>query len=369
MNALILVFTLSVFSSCQSDTVQIAGIEFEKQSLELKQGESGLTIADLDLDGHLDLISANQSIGNLSLFLGDGKGGFKHSSDVEAGSNPGFVSVADFNQDGFPDVVVANHETNYLTLLLGDSKGGFSAAKNSPLIIEVEPHPHVVKTHDLDGDGHIDIVVDHRQGEGLLVLRGLGDGEFDSPGTLVSTGGDPYRGFVIGDLNRDSKPDFVSPNPMSIGVIFSSANSSLPSTSITIPSLSPFSVEIGDFNGDGLLDIVAASEGARPAVQVYFQGEGSFSKSNQTSFDLANGAKQMAVGDLNNDGIDDIIASSWNAEVLVLIGQRNGLMRSENIRDQGRPWGIAIGDLNEDGKDDFVLADGAGERATVYLSI
>ena len=61
----------------------------------------------------------------------------------------------------------------------------------------------MVRAADLDNDGLLDLVVDHRGDQGLLILRGLGDGHFESPGLLVGVGGDPYRGFALGDLDND----------------------------------------------------------------------------------------------------------------------------------------------------------------------
>lgn len=368
MNILVFAFTLSLFASCGSDTLKIAGHDFEIRNLELKDGQTGLTMADLNADGHLDLVSANESFGTLSIFHGNGKGELNHVADIQAGENPGFASVADLNQDGQVDIVVANHETDYLTILLGQDGTVFSPAENSPLRVDLGPHPHVVKAQDVDLDGFVDLIVDHRQGEGLLLIRGLGEGTFETKGTLIDTGGDPYRGFAIGDINRDSKPDFLSPNPNSIGLVMSRPDAPLASGANEIPTSSPFAVDLGDFNGDDRLDIIAASLDAQDAVEVYFQGDKNFSKSNQSVFQLADGAKQIAVGDLSGNGISDAVVTTWSSEMIVLFGQANGLMRTELLDISGNPWGIAIGDLNEDGKADFVLGDGSSSTATMYLS-
>ncbi|HKJ28274.1 MAG TPA: VCBS repeat-containing protein, partial [Anaerolineales bacterium] len=176
-----------------------------------------LVLADFDQDGHLDLASAGEP--NLTIYRGDGDGGFTRQSQATAGVNPVDLAAVDINEDGFLDLVIANHDTDFLTILLGSSDMEFSPAPNSPLHIAVSPHPHAVQAADLDRDGHVDLVIDHRDGEGLLVLKGNGDGSFIQPGILVDMGGDPYRGMAIGDINGDELLDMLTPNPAEVGVV------------------------------------------------------------------------------------------------------------------------------------------------------
>lgn len=126
------------------------------------QAPGSLVLADLNRDGHLDIIVANERSNSLTVLLGDGIGRFTEApgSPVPAGQMPNDITVTDFDGTGRPDLAIANHETDYLTVLLGDGRGGFRPAPGSPVRVRVRPHPHGVAAADVNGDGHPDIVTD-----------------------------------------------------------------------------------------------------------------------------------------------------------------------------------------------------------------
>ncbi len=359
--------TLLLLFACQPDTVKIGGVDFVQQSYEVGEGEPAVAFADLDNDGHQDLVVASSSRNDLTILRGDGHGGLTIVGRVPAGENPTDVTAADINGDGIIDLAVANHETSYLTLLVGDGHGGFHPASNSPLTINVEPHPHAVRVEDLDGDGHVDLIVDHRARGGLLVLRGLGQGAFDTPGTVVGVGGDPYLGLAAGDLNGDSRLDLVTPNPDEVGVLLSTGSSGMGfRRAPPVGAASPFGVALADFDGDGLLDLIAASDGGASLAEIFLgDGRGGFREAGTAPFRMAAGAKNIAVGDVNGDGVGDALVSSWNSDLLVVLGASYQAFRLHGIEN---PWGLAVVDLNQDGKDDLVIADGVRSLVTVYLS-
>ncbi len=363
--------TLLLLSACQADTVKIGGVAFAPERLEVGEGEPAMTFADLDNDGHQDLVVTNGADDDLIVFLGDGLGGLTRLGRFPAGQNPTDVAAADIDGDGVIDLVVANHETSYLTLLAGDGHGGYRAASNSPLTIDVDPHPHTIRAEDLDGDGHVDLMVDHRARGGLLVLRGLGQGAFETPGTVVDVGGDPYLGLATADVNDDGRLDLVTPNQDEVGVVLSVGSSGTEFVrAAPVPAVSPFGVALADLNRDGMLDVIAASDGDASLVEIFLgNGQGAFNEAADEPFRMAEGAKRIAVGDINGDGVEDALISSWSSDVLVVLG---GVAAFQTVRLQLRgienPWGLAVVDLNEDGKDDFVIADGVSSLATVYLS-
>jgi len=324
---------------------------------------------DYDSDGHQDVIISNYSDNNIVAYRGDGKGNLIETSRFSAGEKPTDMSVSDINGDGNIDVVIANHETSYVTLLYGDGRGGFKHAPHSPLNIDVKPHPHVVQLKDLDGDNKVDLIVDNRTHKGLLVLKGLGNGNFKKQGQLVDVGGDPYLGFATGDINGDGKLDLVTPNQREIGIVINTSADQLSfSLKKLAPSESPFAVELAEMTGDGKMDLIVASQGGLITI-IPGDGQGNFLDEKKTSIMTSSGAKQIAVGDINGDGIKDALVSNWSGNILVVLGSKTTF---ETISFEHssilNPWGLVLTDLNEDGKSDFIIASGDSKQAAVYLS-
>ncbi len=79
-----------------------------------------LALADVNGDGKLDVVVANEKSNDVSVLLGDDRRGFSpaRGSPFRAGPNPNDIAVGDFNRDGRPDLAIANHETQDVTVLL-----------------------------------------------------------------------------------------------------------------------------------------------------------------------------------------------------------------------------------------------------------
>ena len=368
---ILMLATALLFSKCQAppvaDTVEIDGTQFLAQQIPLEG--TAVAAGYFNKDRYPDLVGAGAP--QLSIFLGDGDGGLVRTSRVAGGEHPVDYAVTDLDADGDTDIVVANHETDYVTLLLGDGRGTFHPATHSPLRIAVRPHPHAVHAADLNADGHVDLVVDHREAEGMLTLRGRSEGRFDSTGQVVNVGGDPYRGMALGDLNEDGQLDLVTPNPSKVGVFLNTSSDQIAFTdAASVPAAAPFAVALGDLNGDDRLDLIAASDEGSPLVELFFgDGEGGFEEAPDSPVQFAPGAKKIAIGDFNGDGTADAAVSSYDSsDVLVLLGGPESI-RTDFLPSGEHPWGMAVADFNADGKDDLVIADDATRRATVYLSL
>jgi hypothetical protein len=367
VRALIFFLSLIAVSEVDAALFRIGEGAFVEYSFAAGPGQAVLASADVNGDGHFDLVVAYDGRGDI--YLGDGSGALSRGASFPAGPTPGHVIAADIDGDGFIDLVIANHDTPYVTLLFGDGEGRFEAAPNSPLSLDVVPHPHVVAAEDVNRDGILDLIIDSRDSRSLSILQGIGAGAFDATATSVPVGGAPYHGFAAGDINGDGLVDLATPNENGVGVVLNSSTRDVafgrPSV---IDAISPFAVALGDFNGDGRLDLISASESG-PRIEVFAgDGTGGFSRMG-SGFPIAGGGKNLAVGDFNGDGIDDVVITSWSSDALIVIGSAETL---ESVRvplkDVTNPWGVAVADFNEDGRDDFVLADGSEEVVAVFLS-
>jgi hypothetical protein len=354
-------------SGCQASAEQDRNLFVLATRLTVGNAPSAVAAGDMNGDGHEDLVVANTRSGTVTVLRGDGTGEFITFGEFAAGENPVDLALGNFDQDGDLDVALANHETLYLTLLLNDGNGGLEPADGSPLSLDVGPHPHAVLASDLDLDGHVDLLVDDRDGESIVVLRGLGAGAFASLATRIAVGGDPYRGMALGDLDGDGLSDLVTPNRGEIAVVLGASDTGFGAPR-TIPADRPFAVALGDVNGDEALDLVFATE---PGTVRVHRGDGGGFFARQAWFEteMPSGAKGIAVGDFNADGRTDAAIQNFSSSgVLILLGGDEQIRTSE-VAGGENPWGLVTGDLNVDGRDDLVVLDYSGRVANVYLAV
>lgn len=340
-----------------------------------------VTIADVNKDGNPDILVANGGSGSVSVYLGDGKGGFAQAngSPFPAGQNPADITTADFNGDGNVDVAIANHGVKTVTVLLGNGKGQFSLAPGSPFSVESNPHPHGIAVADFDGDKKPDIAVDSWAENKVLVMFGKGDGTFQAPGTKFDVGKMPYQRLRAADFNEDGHTDIVTSNfeGGSVSVLLGDGRGNFTRKDFSVPA-DPFGIAIADLNGDHHLDIAIghySGQGTDPSKNalsvLYGDGKGNFSPAKGSPFQTGHYPGTVAAGDLNGDGIADIVVPNYEDDTLTIyLCTRNGITVAgySPIRVGHTPHGVAIGDLNHDGKGDIVVAEEEDNDVLVLLS-
>lgn len=233
-----------------------------------------VVVGDFNGDGILDIATPDPTtLGNIAVFLGDGKGGFS-SSEIHSGETLPVLLLAggDFNGDGRLDLALVSLPpiacltcspgSAALTILLGDGAGGFTVG---PASVSVGPNPTATAVGDFNGDGRLDLAVANScinnpncQGGWVTVLLGDGTGNFIRSGS-ISNLPQGASTMLTGDFNGDGNLDLaLGEYPLTIllgdGSGGFSANPALFS-----PAPVGYALAAGDFNKDGRLDLVLAS--------------------------------------------------------------------------------------------------------------
>jgi VCBS repeat protein len=346
------------------------------------KGPGAVMLADVNHDGHLDILVANVESETLTVLLGDGKGHFVAApgASIATGKAPNDIAVGDFNGDGNLDLVIANTGTPYLTILLGDGKGGFKASAHSPFATASSPHVHGVAVGNFNGDGKLGVVTDSWGKNQILMIAGDGAGNLNLPGKIFNVGKRPYERLRVADFNKDGIPDVVTTDldQNAVTILLGDGHGGFreASGSPFAAGIGPWAVAIDDINNDGNLDLAVipyAPEVKDPKqlgmTVLLGDGKGGFKTMRGSPFSLAGcgGPDRIAVGDLNGGGLRDVVVSCAQSNSLVFyMGMRDGgfQISSRQLKDIG--WsGLAVGDLNGDGKDDVVVSNNGSGTITI----
>jgi hypothetical protein len=268
--------------------------------------------------------------------------------------------TADFNHDGSADLAVNNGN---ITILLGNGDGTFRTG--TTIVLDLA----VVATADFNGDGTPDLLAINSNGQSptiLSVLLGKGDGTFQSP--ITTNTGTTLTAITVGDVNGDGKPDVVAFGSGGLSVYLGKGDG-------TFTALQPNSsipgnlIVLGDFNGDGKLDLVSVEVEVGSTGGIYVSlgnGDGTFQKSIEGSNVFA---AALAVGDFNGDGKLDLAVAEhpgngypYGTTLEVLLGNGDGTFRPTGQQIAALAGLLAVGDFNGDGKLDVVADDDGFEQ-------
>jgi len=291
----------------------------------------GVAIGDFDGNGVGDLAVVNEGFQNgpstVSVLLGRPNGSFRSPVNLGAGIFPTGLTLADFNGDGNLDVAVSNippgQEEGNIWIYLGDGAGGFAQAPGSPF--DAGQTPTWLAAGDLNGDGNQDLVTTNWDPCLVSVFLGHGDG------TFTSAPGSPYQGpmgdasVVLADFNGDGNLDAATGDlEHDSGAVMLGNGTGALQLLATYPT-GQYTVQIvsADFNGDGNPDLATANRGTFPANQngppftssvsvLLGDGTGHFPTAISVPMGSGQAAKAptgIAVGDFDRDGLPDLATS------------------------------------------------------------
>ncbi len=328
-----------------------------------------VTVGDFNGDGKLDLATGNYGENTVSVLLGNGDGTFQPFVAYAADSGSGII-VGDFNNDGKLDLATASTPASSASVLLGNGDGTFQA----PLSSAVAINPFNLAAGDFNGDGNLDIVTSNNIGT-ISVLLGKGDGTFQTHVDYsISPDFASSDSVVVGDFNGDGKLDLAvtALEDNAVSILLGNGDGTFQPAIQYSAGLFADSVAVGDFNGDGKLDLAVADSGV--GVPPYLisvligNGDGSFKP--PVSYSVGDYPFWIITNDFNGDGKLDLASVSFGGIVSLLLGNGDGTFQSHtDYPVSGEPGAVIAGDFNNDGMLDFATADQSTNQVSVNLQV
>jgi hypothetical protein len=325
--------------------------------------QAGLTsfhvrAADLDGDGADDVLVADP--GSSAYILRSKSGGtFEAAVPLKEARGSRWTAAGDWNADGELDLASANWNQRDVFLYVGAGGGAFTFLENHAL----DGEPHAIEDFDFDGDGRKDLVAAINP-SGAVLLKGRGDGGFETGSALAGLGGGCHRYMATGDFNGDGLGDMLA----SCGVWISLGDGRFRKADGVINSA--MAGAVGDFNRDGAEDVAfpVPSQGAR--VEVYAgKGDGGFLP--PVNFGPTGVNPSFLIGrDLDGDGRSDLISADTGSGSLTVFWGRTGdgfLTSTQLVKGFSAAKAMEIADFDGDGELDLCVGDSSRPRVDVYL--
>lgn len=336
-------------------------------------GPKSVVVADLNGDGTPDIAVANNDSNNVAVLMGAGDGSFEPAVIYDSGGPPMSVAAGDVNGDGKPDLVLQDGDYNgpaTIVVLLNNGDGTFQ----SGVIYDAGGHGHYPGNNalafaDVNGDGKIDLLEandDDNYWSMVSVLLGNGDGTF-RPAVNSPSCARTARALAVGDLNADGKPDVVLAAVSAMCSFLGNGDGTFQLSESYKSQDMWTSMVYADVDGDGLPDLILADQERIGTLIggvgiMLANGDGTFG---ELSFYEGITTLDVAVGDVNDDSIVDLVASGYD------LGKREG---ATTVLGQTYYWGSntrareALADLNGDGKLDLVVLVDPGDTLYVLMN-
>jgi hypothetical protein len=272
------------------------------------------------------------------------------------------IAVGDLNGDGRLDIVAANEDSSTVSVVLHPANATFDT--NTPVTRYATGNaPRSVTLGDVDGDGDLDMITADFDGHTVSVFFNQGDGTFGAPTTYAETN----AAFVaLGDIDGDGDLDMVVARSSRVSVRLNQGDGTFGAGMTYSTDNRAWSVALGDLDGDGDLDMVVGNYGSSSVWVRLNDGNGTFGA--QTSISVGNYPRHLALGDLDGDGnLDLVVAHGFNANyVTVLKGGGDGTFGGAATYTASTwPTTVALGDLDGDGDLDLVVGPNAGSFAVL----
>jgi hypothetical protein len=313
---------------------------------------------------------------------------FSDASSHRIGGFPYSVVVADFNGDAKLDLAATNGLANTVSVLRNTTSGGASTPSFAPQqTFAVGVEPFSIAVGDIDGDGKPDLAVANNQSGTVSVLRNTtaAGATFLSfaPQQTFAVGVEPVS-IAVGDIDGDGKLDLAVANSKSANVSVLRNTTAAGASAFSFAAqqtfaagVLPWSITVGDFNGDGKPDLAVAnlySNDVSVMRNTTATGASAFSFAAQQTFAVGNAPSSVAVGDFNDDGKPDLAVANLESSNNTVSVLRNttaagasafSFAAQQTFAVGEAPIAVAVADFDGDGKSDLAAANSFLTTASV----
>ncbi|MGY6648172.1 Ig-like domain-containing protein [Wenyingzhuangia sp. IMCC45574] len=336
-------------------------------------GAYGVYSADLDGDGDLDILATAFRDDKVAWYQNDGTGTFSTEKIITNNGDanrPIGVYAADLDNDGDLDVLSASTEDDKIAWYENDGKGNFGAQK---VINNSAGSAVSVYAADLNGDGYLDVLSAAAGGDTIDWYQNIGNGTFSTAKNISTLTNGAYSVYAA-DIDNDGDLDILSASASDDKIAWYENDGTGTFGTQQIIAVgtdvdAARCVYAADFNGDGYIDVLSASQNNNRVAWYANNGDGTFG-SQQIITNAANGTRWVHAADINGDGNMDVISTS-PSDNTVSWHQNNGtgtFATAQIITTQaeGSVTGIYASDLDNDGDLDVIAALQNDDEITWY---
>ena len=338
-------------------------------------GSASMIVADWNMDGAIDLATADSSSGEIRVYLNDGTGALPEADQVvypgvfsgyELWDEPMALAAAPIFGNG-PDLVVGDRVARSISILRNDGQGGFDQGREDIFIGHDIAAIHAL---DLDADADVDIVVTNGSGASISLLFNSGLGSFNARiARAVGSSSGTLRG---GNLNPDGRGDLVVANPDvgTVSVLLNSRDGRFSNLrrDYSVGS-QPVDLAILDYDADGDNDILTANYGSSDISILQNDGLGNFP---DPPLRVATGLRPvaMALSDMSADEFSDLVVVGETEPYVVFLENEagTGFVPKDLLTSSTPARSVDIVDLDSDGVNDIVVLSTAARNIQVFIN-
>jgi hypothetical protein len=345
-----------------------------------------VALGDVDGDGDLDLVVGNSTINRNRLYLNNGSANpFSgvDGTDISSDAHSFYaVVLGDMDGDGDLDLVAGNRSItfpNSLYLNNGTSNPFFGMDGSD--ISAAYYNTRSIALGDVDGDGDLDLALgnrDHTPTNRLYLNNGTADPFSGVSGSNISSDAHDTRSVELGDVDGDGDLDLVVGNNNQANRLYLNNGTADPfsgvaGTDISSDAHATMSIALGDVDGDGDLDLAAGNEGQ--TNRLYLNNGTADPFSGVSGSDIssdAHNSRSIALADVDGDGGLDLVAgNAYQTNRLYLNNGTadpfSGVTGADVSSDAHGALSVALGDVDGDGDLDLV-AGNYNQTNRLYLN-